>query len=440
MATRIYSRGTATVTVSSGEKIAVFSEAATSVYQKVGYPNQVDSWDLLTTVTNQEYLSSAFTADTEIRIDAGVDGAQYDTGASPQVGTPTTDITAADDPLQMTGLASTQGGAVNIAGGTSSTSANAGGATTLTGGTPGATGVGGAASVTGGAGGSTSGAGGATAIAGGAGTAGNSAGGAASVTGGAGSGTQAGGAGSVGGGAGGATGVGGAANVTAGAGGATSGNGGVSTVVGGAGTAGNAAGGVGRVLGGAGQGTGAGGASQVTGGASGAGATGNGGQAAVTGGAAASTDGNGGSVVLTGGALAGSGVNGHVQAKSLLTQVQGTPNAQTTVATLTIANLLTGIVTGTHTAGADQAYTLPTGTLTDAALQLAADDSFDWTLINLSAAAADTVTVTAGADHTVVGVMVVQSAHATTGGLYGNAGRFRTRKTAANTYVTYRIG
>jgi hypothetical protein len=101
--------------------------------------------------------------------------------------------------------------------------------------------------------------------------------------------------------------------------------------------------------------------------------------------------------------------------------------------------LLTGIITGTHTAGADQAYTLPTGTLMDAAVQFATNDAFEWTLINLSAAAADTVTVTAGTDHTVVGVMVVQSAHATTGGLYGNAARFLTRKTAANTYVTYRL-
>lgn len=120
---------------------------------------------------------------------------------------------------------------------------------------------------------------------------------------------------------------------------------------------------------------------------------------------------------------------------------QGAPTAKTVAATLTIAELLTGILTGTHTAGADQAYTLPTGTLTAAGTPtMAIGDSFDWSLINLSAAAADTVTVTAGVDHTVVGVMVVQSAHVTTGGLYGNAAQFRTRKTGATTFVTYRIG
>lgn len=118
---------------------------------------------------------------------------------------------------------------------------------------------------------------------------------------------------------------------------------------------------------------------------------------------------------------------------------QGTPAAKTTAVTLTIAELLTGIVTGTHTAGATQAYTLPTGTLTDAGVSMAIGDSFDWYLINLSAAALDTITVTAGTDHTVVGGMIVQSAHSTTGALYGSSGHFRTRKTAANTFVTYRI-
>lgn len=118
---------------------------------------------------------------------------------------------------------------------------------------------------------------------------------------------------------------------------------------------------------------------------------------------------------------------------------QGDPTAETVTATLTIAELLTGVITGTHAAGATQTYTLPTGTLADAGVDLAVDQAFDWTLINLSAAAADTITVAAGTDHAVVGDMVVQSGHATTGGLYGASAQFRTRKTAANTFVTYRI-
>ena len=119
--------------------------------------------------------------------------------------------------------------------------------------------------------------------------------------------------------------------------------------------------------------------------------------------------------------------------------VQVTPPAETVAVTLTAAELLTGLVTGTHAAGATQAYTLPTGTLLDAAGTFLVDEYFDWTLINLSAAAADTITITAGADHTVVGTMICQSAHSSTGLIHGNALRLRTRKTAANTFVSYRL-
>lgn len=119
--------------------------------------------------------------------------------------------------------------------------------------------------------------------------------------------------------------------------------------------------------------------------------------------------------------------------------VQGAPTAMTTAATMTVAGLLSGIITGTHAAGATAAYTLPTGTLMDAASEWAIGESFDWVLINLSAAAADTITVTAGTDHTIVGNPIVQSAHSTTGGIYGNSSQWRTRKTAANTFVSYRI-
>jgi hypothetical protein len=115
------------------------------------------------------------------------------------------------------------------------------------------------------------------------------------------------------------------------------------------------------------------------------------------------------------------------------------PNAQTTAVTLTIANLLTGIITATHAAGATAAYTLPTGTLCDAGATFAIGSGFDWSLINLSAAAIDTVTVTAGADHTIVGNPIVQSANAASGGIWGSSGLFRTKKTAAATFVTYRI-
>lgn len=131
--------------------------------------------------------------------------------------------------------------------------------------------------------------------------------------------------------------------------------------------------------------------------------------------------------------------------RQLYIEYQPTPSAKTTAVTLTSAELLTKIITGTHAAGATVAYTLPTGTLLDAALaaltgrDFEINDSFDWILMNLSAAAADTITLTAGTDHTIVGVAIVQSVHATTGGITGATAQWRTRKTAANTFVTYRI-
>ena len=44
-----------------------------------------------------------------------------------------------------------------------------------------------------------------------------------------------------------------------------------------------------------------------------------------------------------------------------------------------------------------------------------------------------------GAQMSFVGIPIVQSAHASTGTLYGASARFFTKKTAANTFVTYRL-
>ncbi len=119
---------------------------------------------------------------------------------------------------------------------------------------------------------------------------------------------------------------------------------------------------------------------------------------------------------------------------------QVTPSAETVACTLTIAELLTGIITGTHAAGATAAYTLPSGALSDAGATFAVDTCIDWSLINLSANAVDTITLTSpGADHTIVGNPIVQSSNAATGGVMGNSAIFRTRKTAAATFISYRI-
>lgn len=135
--------------------------------------------------------------------------------------------------------------------------------------------------------------------------------------------------------------------------------------------------------------------------------------------------------VATGGYLRNQGYN---------IAAQAAPTAKTTANTMTIAELLTGIINATPTAtGATAAYTLPTGANIDLGLTMEVDDSFDWCLINNALAAADTITVTATTGHTIIGNPVVQSLHASTGATMGYSSLWRTRKTAADTYVTYRI-
>jgi hypothetical protein len=110
---------------------------------------------------------------------------------------------------------------------------------------------------------------------------------------------------------------------------------------------------------------------------------------------------------------------------------QGAPTAKTGDATLTIAELLTGIVTATSASAV--ALTLPTGALTDAGLAadtLPVGQSFDWSVINLGSSSG-AVTMTASTGHTYVGAAAVA---------ISTSALFRTRKTAADTFVTYRVG
>lgn len=115
---------------------------------------------------------------------------------------------------------------------------------------------------------------------------------------------------------------------------------------------------------------------------------------------------------------------------------QDAPTAMTVTAAITPAGILSGLIIGTHAAGATQTYTLPTGALLDAAVEMAIDESVDWALINASGAALDTITLAAAATgHTIVGAVIVVSAN----GAPANTAMYRTRKTAADTFVTYRI-
>jgi hypothetical protein len=106
-------------------------------------------------------------------------------------------------------------------------------------------------------------------------------------------------------------------------------------------------------------------------------------------------------------------------------QSQGAPGVLNATGTLTAAMILSGIVTSTT--GAAVAATLDTGAIVDAASEFAIGDSFDWSVINTGGNA---FTVTASAGHTIVGTAAVATV---------TSAVWRTRKTAADTFVSYRL-
>ncbi len=181
--------------------------------------------------------------------------------------------------------------------------------------------------------------------------------------------------------------------------------------------------------------TGAGGTAALVGGAGGT-TSGNGGPSNVTGGAATAGNGNGGSVVLTGGAKNGSGIAGGVRLEGLVSQPQGAPAAKTVSATLTAAELLSGIITVTQGSGAPSAQQVPTGTAIQAGLpaDFAIGDSFDISVINLGAAS-EVASLTVNTDVTIVGNAAIPIP--ATGAQ--SSGRFRFRKTADHVFIAYRI-
>lgn len=116
---------------------------------------------------------------------------------------------------------------------------------------------------------------------------------------------------------------------------------------------------------------------------------------------------------------------------------QGAPIALTTSATLTAAQLAVGLLTANQGGGATATYTLPTGTLMDAAFgNFRNDTAFEFSLINVSTVAAEDVTIAAGTGWTLVGNPTVNSNDAITS---VSSGRFRARKTGTATWTLYRI-
>ena len=107
-------------------------------------------------------------------------------------------------------------------------------------------------------------------------------------------------------------------------------------------------------------------------------------------------------------------------------QTQGAPGVLNATGTLTAAMILSGIVTSSTAAAT--AATLDTGAVVDAASEFAIGDSFDWSVINTGPSA---FTVTSpDSSHTIVGTAAVATV---------TSAIWRTRKTAANTFISYRL-
>lgn len=208
--------------------------------------------------------------------------------------------------------------------------------------------------------------------------------------------------------------------------------GGAVIATGGTSSTGGNAGGASSIVGGTPGATGVGGAASVTAAAGGA-TSGKGGAANVTAGAGTNGNADGGSVLLTAGAPHSSGIPGAVFSRgNMQFRKMPTPATATDTAALTDAQMISGVIVATPTAAA--AYTVRTGTQLKAALpsDLAADDAFDLTIINLGGAG-DDITLTAATDITIVGSAVVTVAAP-------SQGTFRLRFTTGTTFIAYRVG
>lgn len=116
-----------------------------------------------------------------------------------------------------------------------------------------------------------------------------------------------------------------------------------------------------------------------------------------------------------------------VKVANALVGVQSSPVALNATGAITSAAILGRIVTSTTAAAV--AGTLPTGAVLEAASEWSVNESIDWVVINTGP---NDFTVTAASGHTVVGgagaALVVPTLTAV---------MCRTRKTAADTFVTY---
>lgn len=131
-----------------------------------------------------------------------------------------------------------------------------------------------------------------------------------------------------------------------------------------------------------------------------------------------------------GGYQVGDGLVGEMQ---MATQIE--PATATSTATLTTAQVLTGLILGSPGSSA-AAYTMPTVALLEATLtQAKINSSFQLAVINVDGSGSGVITMTGGGSTgwTIVGL-------ATVAATAGTAALFRARKTSATAWSLYRIG
>jgi hypothetical protein len=110
---------------------------------------------------------------------------------------------------------------------------------------------------------------------------------------------------------------------------------------------------------------------------------------------------------------------------------QGAPFAATVSATLTAAQIQTGLITVLQGGGANSAQQLPLATAMDAAFpSFVANSYFDFSVANISVSAGETASITTNTGWTLVGEMTLAIT---------TSARFRARKTGAGAWTLYRL-
>ena len=113
--------------------------------------------------------------------------------------------------------------------------------------------------------------------------------------------------------------------------------------------------------------------------------------------------------------------------------IQPAPQTATSTATLSVAQIIGGILLGSPGSSA-ASYTLPTVALLEATLTNAkVDSSFDLSICNVDGSGSGVITVLVGTGWTFVGL-------ATVAATAGTSQMFRARKTGVGAWSIYRIG